>query len=80
MNNKLLVGVLRETKNPPDRRVAVAPIQAKELTEKFPNVDLYIQSSTNRCFTDSEYTNLGLNVVDNISHCDILLGVRGPYT
>lgn len=76
MKNKLYVGILRETKNPPDRRVAVAPQQAKELTEKFPNVELFIQSSSNRCFTDSEYTDLGLNVVDDVSNCEILLGVK----
>jgi len=76
MKDKLLVGVLRETKNPPDRRVAVAPEQAKKLTERFPNVELYIQSSTNRCFKDSEYSDLGLKVVDDVSNCDILLGVK----
>ena len=73
---KIKVGVLRETKNPPDRRVVVSPEEAKLMTEKFPNIDLYIQSSDNRCFTDKEYTDLGLTLVDDVAHCDILMGVK----
>jgi alanine dehydrogenase len=76
MVKNLRVGILRETKNPPDRRVAVGPEQAVELTEKFPNVELFIQSSDNRCFKDEEYSKKGLNVVDDISNCDILIGVK----
>ena len=76
MGKNLKVGILRETKNPPDRRVAVAPEQAVELIKKFPNVELFIQSSDNRCFKDEEYTEKGLNLVDDVSHCDILIGVK----
>lgn len=76
MEKKLKVGVLKETKTPPDRRVCVAPQQAVELTKRFPNVDLVIQSSENRCFLNSEYSDLNLKVVDDISDCDILLGVK----
>ncbi len=74
--NKLKVGILKETKTPPDRRVAVAPKQAKELVARFKNVELVIQSSDNRCFKDNEYTDLGLTVVNDVSDCDILLGVK----
>ena len=74
--NKLKIGILKETKNPPDRRVAVAPEQGVELIKKFPNVELFFQSSENRCFTNEEYTELGLNIVDDVSDCDILIGVK----
>lgn len=74
--NKLKVGILKETKTPPDRRVAVAPKQAKELVARFKNVELVIQSSDNRCFKDNEYTDLGLKIVNDVSDCDILLGVK----
>lgn len=73
---KIKVGVLRETKNPPDRRVVVSPEEAKSMTEKFPNIDLFIQTSENRCFTNKEYADLGLNLVDDVSDCDILMGVK----
>ncbi len=76
MAQKLRVGILRETKNPPDKRVAVAPEQAVELVKKFPHVELFIQSSENRCFKDNEYTDKGLTVVDDVSDCEILIGVK----
>ena len=76
MNAPVKIGVLRETKNPPDKRVAVTPEEGKKILELYPNVDLYIQSSSNRCYSDDEYKSLGLTVVDNIEHCDILIGVK----
>jgi saccharopine dehydrogenase (NAD+, L-lysine-forming) len=74
--NKIKVGILRETKTPPDRRVALPPNQAVELLDKFPNVQLFIQPSDLRAFSDDEYLNLGLNVQEDLSHCDILIGVK----
>ncbi len=73
---KIKVGILKETKYPPDRRVPLTPHQGKELLDIFSNVELFIQSSDIRCYSDGEYRNVGLNVIDDISHCDILLGVK----
>jgi len=70
------IGVLKETKTPPDRRVLLTPRIAKLFTEKYPNIKLLIQSSDLRCFKDEEYTSLGLDVVNDISKCDVLLGVK----
>ena len=76
MKKNLKVGILKETKTPPDRRTAIAPKLGVELVNKFSNVDLYIQSSDIRAYKDNEYRELGLNVVDDVSHCDILIGVK----
>ncbi|MCF6366630.1 MAG: NAD(P)-dependent oxidoreductase [Bacteroidales bacterium] len=76
MSKKIKVGILKETKTPPDRRTAISPKLGVQLIEKFPNVELFIQSSDIRAFKDEEYTELGLTVVDDISHCDILAGVK----
>ncbi|MFP4025046.1 MAG: NAD(P)-dependent oxidoreductase [Thiohalospira sp.] len=73
---KIKVGVLRETKNPPDKRVPVTPPLAVKLTERFPNTELYIQPSDIRCYTDEEYQYLDLNVKEDLSDCDILVGVK----
>lgn len=70
------VGIIRETKNPPDKRVALSPKEAKIVTEQYPNIELFIQSSEFRCFPDSEYLELGLKVVDDISDCEILIGIK----
>jgi len=76
MNNHISIGVVKETKNPPDRRVAVTPEEGKNILKLFPHVSLYIQSSSNRCFSDDEYRVHGLNVVDSLDNCDILIGVK----
>jgi len=73
---KIKVGVLRETKNPPDKRVPVTPSLAVKLTERFPNTELFIQPSDIRCYTDEEYHYLDLNVKEDLSDCDILVGVK----
>lgn len=74
--NKIKLGVLRETKNPPDKRVPVTPSQAVKLTERFPDVDVFIQPSDIRCYTDEEYQYLELNLTEDLSDCDILIGVK----
>ncbi|MCK4662829.1 MAG: hypothetical protein KAT68_08195 [Bacteroidales bacterium] len=76
MEKKLKIGILKETKTPPDRRVTVPPQQAIELLKKFPNVELYVQPSNIRTYKDSEYKELGINLKEDLSNCDILIGVK----
>lgn len=73
---KAKVGILRETKTPPDCRVAVTPLLAVEMKKKFPDVELKVRESHLRCFSDKEYTGSGINVYEDISDCDILIGVK----
>ncbi len=74
--NIIKVGILKETKSPIDRRVAIPPKQAVELLQKFPNVELFVQPSDIRAYTDDEYRELGLNLQEDLSHCDVLIGVK----
>lgn len=76
MSKNLKVGILKETKTPPDKRVALTPDLGKMFKDKFPDVNLVIQSSDNRCFTDKEYLDKGFTVVDDVNDCDILIGVK----
>lgn len=76
MNKTFKVAILKETKTPPDRRVALSPEQALEFTKRFPNTELYIQSSNIRAYKDEEYSKLGLKVINDVSECDILIGVK----
>lgn len=69
------IGILREEKIPSDERVVFTPKQCKWITENT-NVDLVVESSDIRCFPDSDYSNLGIKVVKNLSDCDVLLGVK----
>lgn len=72
----LRVGVLRETKNPPDRRVVLSPALAVEIEKTFPNVELFVQPSKIRSYKDKEYEKRGLKLKEDLSDCDILLGVK----
>jgi len=73
---KIKVGILRETKNPPDRRVPVTPEIGKLVKENYNNVEIYVQPSDIRAFTETEYLNVGLKVDENLEKCDYLLGVK----
>ncbi len=71
------IGIIREGKNPPDKRVAFTPSQLKSLnTEYSGKLEFQVESSGTRCFTDSEYEEAGINVVSEISECDVLFGVK----
>lgn len=70
------IGLIKEGKTPPDKRVPLSPAQCVELKEKFPEIDLAVQSSSIRAFTDDEYRQVGIPVQDDISDCDVLLGVK----
>ncbi|MEC7646464.1 MAG: NAD(P)-dependent oxidoreductase [Bacteroidota bacterium] len=70
------IGLLREEKVPVDKRVVLTPKQCKRFQETFSNVELVVQSSEIRCFSDQEYIDEGILVVENINDCDVLLGVK----
>lgn len=70
------LGLIREGKVPPDKRVPFTPLQVQELMQRFPYVTVYCQTSSIRCFADDEYRALGVEVVDDVSNCDILMGIK----
>jgi saccharopine dehydrogenase (NAD+, L-lysine-forming) len=49
------IGIIREGKKPADRRVPLTPAQCKEVMQRFPDVDLVVQRSDVRAYTDAEY-------------------------
>lgn len=69
-------GIIKERKNPPDRRVVFSPNKLVELTSKFPKAEIKVESSNIRVFLDKEYDEVGLNVTENMNDCDVLLGVK----
>lgn len=76
MANSLKIGILRETKNPPDRRVPLTPTQVAALREKFPSVQFFVQPCKMRCYADEEYAILNIPLQEDLSECDILMGVK----
>ncbi len=70
------IGILREGKAPPDKRVPFTPGQCKFIKESIPGVDVIVQPSPYRCFSDNDYKTLGVEVVEDLSGCDVLMGVK----
>ncbi len=69
-------GILKERKNPPDKRVVFSPDKLKESKAQFPDAEIFVESSDIRVFSDEAYKNAGFQVVTNVSNCDVLLGVK----
>jgi saccharopine dehydrogenase (NAD+, L-lysine-forming) len=72
----MLLGILREEKIPADKRVPFSPKQCKEIIDNFSDIEIVIQSSSIRCYSDEEYIKHDISVVDDISISDILFGVK----
>lgn len=73
---KIKIGLISEGKNPPDKRVPFAPLQAEEIEQRFPNVKVVCQQSPVRCFKDEEYKELDIEIVEDVSDCDVLMGIK----
>jgi len=70
------IGIIKERKTPPDRRVVFSPQKLSLLKKQFPNCELFVESSNIRIFPDEEYEKLGFQISEDLSNCDILLGVK----
>ncbi|MEP7110873.1 MAG: NAD(P)-dependent oxidoreductase [Ferruginibacter sp.] len=72
----LKIGLIREGKIPPDSRVALTPAQCKWLHKNFPDVRVRVQHSVIRCYSDIEYVMAGVEVMEDMSDCDVLMGIK----
>lgn len=70
------IGLLRERKIPADNRVALTPAQCKWIHRSTTEVKVIVQASPDRCYADREYITAGIEVQEDISDCDILLGIK----
>ena len=68
--------LIKERKTPPDRRVVFSPKKLQEIVQNFPEASFKIESSDIRIFKDSEYEEAGFEVTQDISDCEVLLGVK----
>jgi alanine dehydrogenase len=69
-------GLIKERKNPPDRRVVFTPEELVKLKQQFPLAEIKVESSDIRVFTDEQYSELGFDVTTDVSDCDVLIGVK----
>jgi saccharopine dehydrogenase (NAD+, L-lysine forming) len=72
----LKIGLIREGKIPPDKRVPFTPLQTEEIEQRFPGVKIVCQQSDVRCYRDEEYRALDIEVASDMSGCDVLMGIK----
>jgi len=69
-------GIITERKSPPDKRVVFSPEELAELREKYPQAEIKVESSDIRVFSDEEYISKGFEVSNDMSDCDVFIGVK----
>ncbi len=69
-------GIVKERKSPADKRVVFSPNELVKLKSLYPEVSVKVESSASRAFSDAEYQDLGIEVVDDISDCEVFFGVK----
>ena len=74
------IALIRETKLPEDNRVALTPEQVSQLQTAYPQHEFKVQSSDIRAYSDDEYRKAGVCVVDDVSDCDVFLGIKEART
>lgn len=68
------LGIVKETKNKWERRVPLNPEAVKELIEQ--GFEVIVQPATIRIYRDEEYKKVGAVISDDLSNCDLILGVK----
>jgi alpha-aminoadipic semialdehyde synthase len=71
----LCLGILREATTAWERRVPFTPSDVQKLiSEK--GIQVIIQPSSNRCFTDREYQMAGAMVSEDLTPCSVIAGIK----
>lgn len=70
------IGILKEGKVPFDRRTPITPQQARAIKTNYPEVELVCKRSGIRYFDAADYTAQNIDLVDDVSDCDVLFGVK----
>lgn len=68
--------LIKERKTPPDRRVVFSPTMLRKAAEKYPEANFKIESSEVRVFKDEKYRQAGFEVSDEVSDCEVMIGVK----
>jgi len=69
------IAVIRESRSD-DKRTPLVPTHIKELLSTFTDLSITVQPSKHRCFLDQEYKKEGAMIEEDLSACDLILGVK----
>ena len=69
------ISIIREVRID-ENRTPFTPRQVQTLIANFPNLNILVQPSKKRCFRDEDYSKAGAKIDEDISHSDIIFGVK----
>lgn len=72
----LVIGLIKEGKVPADNRVALTPAQCKFLIKNIDGVRVIVEPAPDRCYSDDEYRRAGVDLSNDLSDCNLLLGIK----
>ena len=75
MKKNPIISIIREARID-ENRTPLTPNQIQTLTNKFPNLQVFVQPSKTRCFKDEDYSKAGAKIKEDISYSDIIFGVK----
>ena len=70
-----IISIIREARID-ENRTPLTPNQIQTLSNKFPNLQVFVQPSKTRCFKDEDYSKAGAKIKEDISYSDIIFGVK----
>lgn len=68
--------IIKERKNPPDRRVVFSPPMCQQVIQQFPEATIMVEASDIRVFSDQAYRDAGCKVTADVTAADVMLGVK----
>ncbi len=68
--------LIKERKSPPDRRVVFSPEKCQEVMQSYPEAQIIAEASDIRIFTDEQYLAKGVTVAQDVTDCEVMLGVK----
>ena len=72
----LRIGIIKERKVPQDERVPFTPKQCAYLQATYPNIQIVVEPSTHRSYKNEEFIAEGVEMSNDLSNCDVLIGIK----
>ena len=69
------IGIIREFRSD-DKRTPLVPNHINQIKKNFKDINILVQPSKHRCFSDQEYKDNGGIINENLNECDLILGVK----
>ena len=69
------IGIIKESRSD-ENRVPLVPGHIEKLKSKYPNLNIIVQPSKKRCFSDDEYKSKGAIINEDLSDCSTIFGVK----